>query len=99
MSTLNCPVCTSAMQESTKNGVTIDICPRCRGVWLDRGELEKLMQDIRPEIQRHATRYHEDDDDDRDDHRRHHARDVHSAHHSHPHKKRSKLESFMEIFD
>ena len=30
--------------EMNKNGVTIDVCPECKGVWLDRGELEKLLQ-------------------------------------------------------
>ena len=27
-----------------RNGVTVDACPRCRGVWLDRGELDKLIE-------------------------------------------------------
>ncbi len=39
---LNCPVCSTGMTEVDKAGVTIDTCPKCRGVWLDRGELEKL---------------------------------------------------------
>ncbi len=43
MSLLNCPVCQSAMREVNKAGVVIDTCTQCRGVWLDRGELEKLM--------------------------------------------------------
>lgn len=38
-----CPNDNSAMQEIDRNGVKIDVCPECRGVWLDRGELEKLM--------------------------------------------------------
>lgn len=45
---MNCPVCYDVrMREVEKNGVLIDICPDCKGVWLDRGELEKLMQDVR----------------------------------------------------
>jgi uncharacterized protein len=39
---LNCPVCSTGMTETEKAGVTIDTCPKCRGVWLDRGELEKI---------------------------------------------------------
>jgi Zn-finger nucleic acid-binding protein len=31
------------MQTVQRNGVEFDFCPTCRGVWLDRGELEKLM--------------------------------------------------------
>lgn len=43
-----CPVCEgSRMREVEKNGILIDICPTCKGVWLDRGELDKLMGDVR----------------------------------------------------
>ncbi len=31
------------MKEVERRGVLIDVCPECRGVWLDRGELEKLL--------------------------------------------------------
>ncbi|XID92045.1 zf-TFIIB domain-containing protein [Paenibacillaceae bacterium WGS1546] len=45
---MNCPVCEgSRMREVEKNGILIDICPSCKGVWLDRGELDKLMEDVR----------------------------------------------------
>jgi len=45
---MKCPVCTDVrMREVEKDGVMIDICPDCKGVWLDRGELDKLMQGIR----------------------------------------------------
>jgi Zn-finger nucleic acid-binding protein len=44
---MKCPVCHEVrMKEVDKNGVHIDVCPDCKGVWLDRGELEKLMQGI-----------------------------------------------------
>ncbi len=42
MSVLVCPVCQGAMREADRDGVLIDVCTQCRGVWLDRGELEKL---------------------------------------------------------
>ena len=35
------------MQEARRNEVQIDVCPKCRGVWLDRGELEKLLHSAR----------------------------------------------------
>ncbi len=47
MPLLMCPNCTEGMQEVRRNDVQIDICPRCRGVWLDRGELEKLLGSVR----------------------------------------------------
>lgn len=42
---MNCPLCTdTTLNPITRSGVEIDICPTCRGVWLDRNELERLMQ-------------------------------------------------------
>lgn len=41
---MKCPVCDESMREVEKSGVALDICPGCKGVWLDRGELEKLME-------------------------------------------------------
>lgn len=42
---MNCPVCDDVrMKEVEREGVMIDVCPNCKGIWLDRGELEKLSQ-------------------------------------------------------
>ena len=43
MPLLMCPNDNTAMQTLDRAGVQFDMCPACRGVWLDRGELEKLM--------------------------------------------------------
>ena len=43
MPLLMCPNDNAAMQTLERAGVQFDMCPSCRGVWLDRGELEKLM--------------------------------------------------------
>lgn len=41
---MKCPNCTDTLLVmSERQGVEIDYCPRCRGVWLDRGELDKLL--------------------------------------------------------
>jgi len=60
---------------SERQGIEIDYCPKCRGVWLDRGELDKIIKmavpsspAMKPEEGRHAAeqfRYH-------DDHHKHH---------------------------
>jgi Zn-finger nucleic acid-binding protein len=39
-----CPVCRVDLAISSRDGVEIDYCPRCRGVWLDRGELDKIIE-------------------------------------------------------
>ena len=44
MPLLMCPNDNSPMQTLERHGVQFDMCPTCRGVWLDRGELEKLME-------------------------------------------------------
>jgi uncharacterized protein len=40
---MQCPVCDERMKEVERFGVSIDICPGCKGVWLDRGELDKIL--------------------------------------------------------
>jgi hypothetical protein len=57
------------MEERERQGVTLDVCSRCRGVFLDRGELEKLIalaEPIAPVEPRAASRPSDFDDDDRD---------------------------------
>ncbi|MBX9643725.1 hypothetical protein FIL70_24195 (plasmid) [Sphingobium fuliginis ATCC 27551] len=39
-----CPVCKVTLSISERQGVEIDFCPQCRGVWLDRGELDKIIE-------------------------------------------------------
>lgn len=42
---MQCPVCQShALVMSERQGIEIDYCPQCRGVWLDRGELDKIIE-------------------------------------------------------
>ena len=42
---MKCPVCeTVDLRMSERQGVEIDFCPQCRGVWLDRGELDKIIE-------------------------------------------------------
>jgi len=42
---MKCPVCPeSVLSMSERQGVEIDYCPQCRGVWLDRGELDKIIE-------------------------------------------------------
>ena len=42
---MNCPVCSNVnLVMSERQGIEIDYCPQCRGVWLDRGELDKVIE-------------------------------------------------------
>ena len=41
---MQCPTCKVDLVMSDRQGVEIDYCPKCRGVWLDRGELDKIIE-------------------------------------------------------
>ena len=41
---MNCPNCSEVLVMSERQGVEIDYCPKCRGVWLDKGELDKIIE-------------------------------------------------------
>ncbi len=86
---MNCPVCNIALNITDRSGVEIDYCPKCRGIWLDRGELDKILErsvqaEIRPSP---APQVRHDDD--------HYKR--HPQGYGYPHKKKK---NFLEdIFD
>ncbi|TYL45777.1 hypothetical protein FXB39_16725 [Nocardioides sp. BGMRC 2183] len=41
---MRCPTDETTLVMSERNGIEIDYCPQCRGVWLDRGELDKIIE-------------------------------------------------------
>ena len=41
---MKCPICNVDLSMTERQGVEIDYCPQCRGVWLDRGELDKIIE-------------------------------------------------------
>ena len=42
---MKCPICTTTdLLMAERQGIEIDYCPQCRGVWLDRGELDKIVE-------------------------------------------------------
>ncbi len=45
---MNCPVDGEVLLVAERSGVEIDYCPKCRGVWLDRGELDKIIDRAAP---------------------------------------------------
>ena len=92
---MQCPICQVALLMSNREGIEIDYCPQCRGVWLDRGELDKIIERSIPGGTSRQADYRPQDYDRRpqqtshDDYQRH----------SHGHKKK-KRESFLEdLFD
>ena len=95
---MNCPKCTVPLKVSDRDGVQIDICPDCRGVWLDRGELDKII-----ERSSSGRGFYRDDDDHHDDHRhndhdrdKHYHDDDHREHRGKPYRKKGFL---SDLFD
>lgn len=67
---MRCPVDGAGLVISERNNIEIDYCPECRGIWLDYGELEKIMNGNRRSYDhsyddrnssRHESRGHDDD--------------------------------------
>lgn len=107
---MQCPVCHVELNMMDRQGIEIDYCPKCRGVWLDRGELDKLVERASAgvatapahpghdqDVRRPDPQYQDSRsyrDDDHHDSRRDHDR----SHSSDPRK--HKKESFLgDLFD
>src|ERR687891_311701 len=55
---LNCPNCSSELRITHRYDAEVDYCPTCRGVWLDRGEIDKIANTQRRYEEDHYNRYH-----------------------------------------
>ncbi|SPD73565.1 conserved hypothetical protein [uncultured Desulfobacterium sp.] len=87
---MNCPICSVQLVMSERQGIEIDYCPKCRGVWLDRGELDKIIErsvSEPPQAQYRESGYAS--------HKDHHGKGHHGDHYGH-YKKRSFL---LDLFD
>lgn len=82
---MKCPLDQTTLQITNRNNIEIDYCPECRGVWLDRGELDKIIERSEQSVSHPTTQSHQYD----------HHKDVYS-HGKHKRKK----ESFIgDLFD
>jgi len=68
---MNCPIDGTELRITERQGIEIDYCPQCRGIWLDRGELDKIIERSSVEVtpQRPPTAERRDWDDDDDNHK------------------------------
>ena len=91
-----CPHCRVDLVMSERQGIEIDYCPKCRGVWLDRGELDKIIERSAAEEVQYAQRQsgrgrtqvssRNTSNDCREDHRRDYRdHDRHGGHHGRGH--------------
>src|SRR5688572_1736821 len=103
---MNCPRCQSAvLDERDRSGLSIDVCPSCRGVWLDRGELEKLLAHAKRELEEERAYYGAEsrgyeDREPPSSSRRGHGGGAYRHDERRPHyKKRGWLDNLGDIFD
>ena len=70
---MKCPACNIDLLMTERQGIEIDYCPQCRGIWLDKGELDKIIERSQSEISSNDNYYEKDDKhykhDNDDDHR------------------------------
>ena len=62
---MNCPIDDTTLSITHRDNIEIDYCPKCRGVWLDRGELDKIISGNKSSYSdspQHYTNYDEDYD-------------------------------------
>ncbi|HQR33526.1 MAG TPA: zf-TFIIB domain-containing protein [Blastocatellia bacterium] len=86
---MNCPKCNVELRITDRESVEVDYCPLCRGVWLDRGELDKIIE----RSASYESRGREYDDDDDDEYKR---RERYGKQHGHSHKRKGFL---GDLFD
>ncbi|WP_394888257.1 zf-TFIIB domain-containing protein [Mesorhizobium sp. AaZ16] len=86
---MQCPLDNTELVMAERQGIEIDYCPKCRGVWLDRGELDKIIERSAPE-----ESYQKPRDDDR------YGRPEHRSSSQQEHRPYKKKKSLLgEIFD
>jgi len=59
---MKCPVDGTILALSERAGVEIDYCPQCRGIWLDRGELDRILEHAGSTTRRDGYDAHHDDE-------------------------------------
>ena len=98
---MNCPVCNVTLTMTERQGVEIDYCQRCRGVWLDRGELDKIIERSYDAQPRRATETHHEERSHQEDRGHYEDRNHYKQHDDHKYGyKKKKKESFLsDLFD
>ncbi len=87
---MKCPNCDATLLITDKQGVEIDYCPQCRGIWLDKGEMEKIME--------RAGEHYSHRENYESDYRKYHYDDDDYYKRQHPHSKHHKKKSFFSDF-
>lgn len=99
---MKCPICEVDLVMSERSGVEIDYCPKCRGVWLDRGELDKIIEKSNvsnPVVSGGERNFTQSESRPREDYHRDDSHDRHSYDRDKYGNKKKKSGFLGEIFD
>ena len=111
---MQCPVCDVPLKMSERQGIEIDYCAQCRGVWLDRGELDKIIErstryeaSVNPSAANISESKHDYFDDDLPKRKRTYDKDNYDDRYAdqrrqtepYPKKRKSMLGELFDIFD
>lgn len=95
---MKCPICPGVeLKMAERQGVEIDYCPECRGVWLDRGELDKIVERSFASATTNATV--EQQNYRTPPHRQHYGEDHHDGHGYQQHGQHKRKSWLSELFD
>lgn len=94
---MQCPTDGAVLVMSERSGIEIDYCPTCRGVWLDRGELDKIIERSLTQAPLTPAPPRYDESDRRDDRRKYDDRDRTT--YQQPFRKKRKESWLSELFD
>ena len=90
---MKCPACENTnLLMTERQGVEIDYCPECRGVWLDRGELDKIIEKSNSE---NNSNQHTEKRESQSDNRNYEKHNDHSDNYSNDHDRKKKKGGFM----
>jgi uncharacterized protein len=101
---MKCPSCEELLVMSERQGVEIDYCPKCRGVWLDKGELDKIIEksaavESNQQLKQNKEQRKQFDDDDDDDDEGFFTRNRRNDNNDNPNRRRGGFLSNLFDFD
>jgi Zn-finger nucleic acid-binding protein len=100
---MKCPNCEQTLLMTSREGIEIDYCPNCRGVWLDKGELDKIIEKTSQANYSVQDQSHTDSGGySGNQNRQQYSQDNSGNKYGNPHyqhKKKSPLDNIFDIFD
>jgi uncharacterized protein len=95
---MKCPNCNETLIMADRQGIEIDYCPSCRGVWLDRGELDKIIERSASYTKQPDTDFNREQQSHPEQHREQRPYNNQQGHYNDPYYKHKKKKGFLSDF-